>query len=130
MRLMAASVLIVEDDTSLAHLITHEMERLGMTASCTDSSVDAIMLIQRERYDAVLLDIMLSGTSGLYVVDAVRDIAAPARPKILVMTGAKSTFLTNLDRSLVRAVVFKPLDVQALAAYVKALTATSGDDID
>jgi DNA-binding response OmpR family regulator len=119
---MAARVLVVEDDRSLAHLITHELERLGMTATCTDSSVDAIMLIQRDRYDAVLLDIMLSGTSGLYVVDAIRDIPSHDRPKIVVITGAKSTFLTNLDRSLVRAVIFKPLDAGALAAFMKSLT--------
>ena len=118
----AVPVLVVEDDTSLAHLITHELERLGMTVRCTDSSVDAIMLIQRDHYAAVLLDIMLSGTSGLYVVDAIRDIPSHDRPKIVVITGAKSTFLTNLDRGLVRAVIFKPLDVAALAAYIKSLT--------
>ena len=123
----AVSVLVVEDDTSLANLISHELERLGMTVTCTDSSVDAIMLIQRDRYSAVLLDIMLSGTSGLYVVDAVRDIPSHDRPKIVVMTGAKSTFLTNLDRALVRAVIFKPLDVAALATYVKSLSSATDE---
>jgi two-component system, OmpR family, response regulator len=117
----APTVLIVEDDTSLANLIAHQLHRHGMTASTTDSTVDAIMRLQRMRFDAILLDVMLAGTSGLYVVEAVRDLPAYERPKVVIITGARSNLLTNLDRSLVRAVIFKPLDVTALASFVRSL---------
>jgi DNA-binding response OmpR family regulator len=116
-----ATVLIVEDDTSLANLISHALQRQGMSATCTDSTVDAIMRLQRKRYDAILLDVMLAGTSGLYVVEAVRDLPAFERPKIVVITGARGNILANLDRSLVKSVIFKPLDVNAVASYVRAL---------
>jgi DNA-binding response OmpR family regulator len=115
------NVLIVEDDTSLAHLITHELQRQGMSVTITDSTVEAIMHLQRSRFDAILLDVMLAGTSGLYVAEAIRDLPTYERPKVVVITGARSSVLTNLDRAIVKAVLFKPLDVTALAAFLKSL---------
>lgn len=115
-------VLLVEDDLSLCNLISLELERVGIAVTCTDSSVDAIMKMQRGDFGVVLLDIMLSGSSGLYVVDAIRDIPQYHRPSVVIITGARSNVLTNIDRNVVRAVFFKPLDTPSLAAYVKAIT--------
>ena len=114
-------VLLVEDDASLCDLIELELERVGLAMTCTDSSIDAIMKIRQERYGVVLLDIMLSGSSGLYVVDALRDIPSYERPRVVVITGSRAAVLTNIDRSIVKAVFFKPLEIKSLAAYVRAL---------
>ena len=118
-----SEVLLVEDDASLCDLISLEFERAGLSVTSTDSSVDAIMRLQRGRYRVVLLDIMLTGSSGLYVVDAMRDIPSYERPPVLVVTGARNTMLQNIDRSVVKAIFFKPLELPSLAAYVKALAA-------
>ena len=115
-------VLLVEDDSSLSHLIQLELQRRGVEVSCTDSSIDAIMRLEREHYDVMLLDIMLSGTSGLYVVDALKDIPSYERPRVVVITGARGNVLANIDRSIVKAIFFKPLDLPSLAAYVKSLS--------
>lgn len=114
-------VLLVEDDASLSHLIELELERVGLQVTSTDSSIDAILKLRKERYTVVLLDIMLSGSSGLYVVDALRDIPAYERPRVVVITGARAAVLTNVDRSIVKAVFFKPLEMPSLAAYVKSI---------
>jgi len=115
------SVLVVEDDASLCDLIVLELERAGLAVSCTDSSVDAIMKLQREHYGVLLLDIMLSGSSGLYVIDALRDVPPFQRPRVVVITGARSNVLTNIDRNIVKSVFFKPLDMPSLTAYVKSI---------
>jgi DNA-binding response OmpR family regulator len=115
-------VLLVEDDASLCGLIELELERQGLDVTCTDSSIDAIMKLREGRYDVILLDIMLSGSSGLYVIDALRDIPAYERPRVVIITGARATILTNIDRNIVKAVFFKPLEMQSLAAYIKAIT--------
>jgi DNA-binding response OmpR family regulator len=119
------SILLVEDDSSLCNLIKLELSRAGLAVTCTDSSIDAIMRLQRGRYTVLLLDIMLSGSSGLYVVDALRDIPSYDRPRVIVITGAKGSVLTNIDRNIVKAVFFKPLDLGTLAAYVKSLASAA-----
>jgi DNA-binding response OmpR family regulator len=115
------NILLVDDDASLCHLITHEMERIGLHVTCTDSSVDAILKLQRTRYGVMLLDIMLSGSSGLYVIDALRDLAPHDRPHVVVITGVHGSILSTVDRTVVKAVFFKPLDLGSLGAYVKSL---------
>ena len=118
-------ILLVEDDKSLSDLLRLELRRVGLAVTSTDSSVDAIMKLQREKFSVLLLDIMLSGSSGLYVVDALRDLPAPERPRVVIITGARGNILTNIDRTVVRAVFFKPLDVGSVAAYLKSLTGSS-----
>ena len=115
------NVLLVEDDRSLAHLIARALENAGMKVTSTDSSVDAILQLQRGRYDVLLLDIVLAGSSGVYVVDALRDLPVDDRPTVVVITGARGNILSTLDRTIVKTVMFKPLDVGSLTAYVKAL---------
>ncbi len=117
----ANQVLLVEDDTSLCGLITLDLQRVGLTVTCTDSAVDAILEVQKGCYSVLLLDIMLNGTSGLYVVDALRDLPAYERPHVVVITGARSQVLNNIDRSVVKAVFFKPLETTSLAAYVRSI---------
>ena len=114
-------VLLVEDDISLCNLIQLELERIGLHVSCTDSSVDAIMKLESERYGVMLLDIMLSGSSGLYVIDALRDLPAHERPRVVIITGARGSVLTNIDRNIVKAIFFKPLDLTSFGPYVKSL---------
>lgn len=119
-------VLVVEDDKSLVNLITRGLERVGCEVESTHSSVDAILMLQQGRFSVLLLDIMLSGSSGMYVIDALRDIPTEVRPRVIVMTGARANVLGTIDRNVVRAILFKPLDVPSLAAFVKAM----GDPTD
>jgi CheY-like chemotaxis protein len=119
----SVNVLVVDDDASLCHLIAHEFERNGISVTSTDSSVDAILKLQQKRYAVMLLDIMLNGSSGLYVVDALRDSPVHDRPRVVVITGVHSNILSTIDRGVVKAVFFKPLDVHALANYVKSIAA-------
>lgn len=114
-------VLLVEDDTSLCSLIDLELSRVHLDVTCVDSSIDAIMKIQRGRYAVILLDIMLSGSSGLYVLDALRDLPQFERPRVVIITAARGSILTNIDRNLVDAVFFKPLEMVSLSAYLKSL---------
>jgi len=43
------------------------------------------------------------------------------RPRVVVITSARATILTNIDRTIVKAVFFKPLDMPSPAAYVNAI---------
>jgi CheY-like chemotaxis protein len=91
----------VEGDRSLAHLISRGLENAGLGVTTTASSVDAILQLQRGRYSVILLDIILSGSSGIYVVDALRDLRPDERPKVVVITGARGNILSTLDRTIV-----------------------------
>lgn len=124
------NVLVVEDDSSLCNLIAHKLNGAGLSVECTDSSVDAILKIQRYAFEVIVLDIMLGGTSGLYVVDAIRDIPVHERPKVVIITGARGNVLSTIDRNIVKAVLFKPLDVGSLASFVRSMTSSADQRAD
>jgi hypothetical protein len=57
--------------------------------------------------------------SGQNIVEFLKsDAAVP--PEIIAMTDADASTFAKLDRSVVRRILFKPLDVAQVAAYVAA----------
>ncbi len=53
----------------------------------TASAPEAMASIKKERFDAVLLDLILPGGRGSEVLDAVSKLPASRRPVVLVFTG-------------------------------------------
>ena len=67
------NVLVVEDEQSSARAISIVLRREGHTVSCTDDGSDAIRRVKEaiasgDRYDLVICDLLLRGTSGLIVI--------------------------------------------------------------
>lgn len=115
------AALVVEDEHSFANLLCQSLRRAGIEAICVDTAEEASVELSIKRYEFVLVDMTLPGSSGLYVVEAVRNIESAKRPVVIVMTATRGAILDKLDRGVVKAVIFKPLNVEALVAYVRAL---------
>src|SRR5947209_973478 len=69
---MAETVLLVEDDTTLATAVRYNLERAGYTCLLAGDGARAVELAQRERPALVLLDLMLPGIDGLEVCRRIR----------------------------------------------------------
>ncbi len=68
------SVLIVEDDTSLAAMIAEFLEQNGFVARIENRGDVAVARIRTEQPSIVILDLMLPGRDGLDVCRDVRDV--------------------------------------------------------
>jgi two-component system OmpR family response regulator len=68
----AARVLIVEDEPSLAELLSSVLRGHGWTIECVSSGHDAIRTVRSFEPDAVLLDLGLSDIDGLEVLRQIR----------------------------------------------------------
>lgn len=119
---MVAPVLLVDDDLSLAQAICSAIETAGLPVEHCPSGEAAIDLMKINRYSVVIVDLILAeGMSGIYVIDAVRNIPPAERPAVLMITGASVENLRGVDRQVVQAIVFKPLDLQLFAQMVLAV---------
>jgi DNA-binding response OmpR family regulator len=114
-------VLLVEDDATVAALLRTAFRRAGIEADCEVAAETATLALQSMKYDCAILDLVLPGSSGLYVVDAVRHLPPERKPYVILMTGAEQIALKSVDRAVVKAIMFKPLNVPALVAFVKAI---------
>ncbi len=117
---MKKSVLIVEDDPDIAHLIELQILDLGCDVDISHDGVEGFNLFKARQYALVILDIMLPGMDGLDICKAIR--AMESSVPIMMLT-AKST---ELDRVLGLELgaddyLTKPFSVLELVARIKAI---------
>ena len=113
-------VLVVEDDRKVAGFIQKGLGQEGYAVDVLHEGHDAADQAHALDYDAVVLDLMLPGRSGLQVL---RDIRArkPALP-VLILTakGSLEERVTGLDSGADDYMV-KPFALAELSARLRAL---------
>jgi DNA-binding response OmpR family regulator len=115
---MSGTVLVVEDDTTLAMTLRYNLERAGYTCLVAGDGARALELARRERPALVLLDVMLPGIDGLEVC---RRIRAESTVPIIMLT-AKAEEIDRVVGLEVGAddYVTKPFSTRELVARVRA----------
>ncbi len=66
-------VLFVDDENSIAELMRSELPRMGHTATVRQSPGAAIEAIQKNVFDAAIIDLRMPGGSGWDVIDYLRE---------------------------------------------------------
>ena len=118
---MAPPILLVDDDLSLAQALTMVLENLGLPVEHCATGEVAIDLLRQKQYAVAIVDVILkAGMSGIYVVNAIREMPPEKRPVVLMLTGANIDALRGIDRALVTAVMLKPVDFDLFGQYVLA----------
>jgi DNA-binding response OmpR family regulator len=113
-------ILLVEDDTELSELIFRLLTPLALQILHAQTLADARSKLASERFDAVVLDIMLPDGSGLDLCREIR-MQQPALP-VLMLSARGDT----LDRVLGLEIgaddyLAKPFDAAELTARLRAL---------
>ncbi len=80
-----ANVLIIDDDTSVCHMIGSIARAEGHHAIAVHCLAEGMQCLSDEAFDCVFLDVFLPDGNGL---DRIGDIAAgPSSPEIIIITG-------------------------------------------
>ena len=113
------SVLLVEDDASIALVITAALKAEGFTVTGCDSVAGRDRLLAANRYAALVTDVMLTDGDGLETLPAVRE-AAPDMP--IIVLSAQNTLDTAVRASDTGAFEYfpKPFDLDELVQTVRA----------
>lgn len=112
-------ILLVEDNTELAELITAFLERDGFSIRHTDSGEEAADFLRNNKAKLVLLDIMLTGMDGFAVCSYIRE---NSNIPIIIMS-AKSDKEDKMNGFYLGAddYIEKPVDIEILSAKISAL---------
>ena len=78
-------LLIVDDDMNLLSFFLEELTQAGFDVSTKDNGADAIIAAVDEKFDLVLLDMLMPGLDGIKVTRVLRKVA-PDLP-IIGLTG-------------------------------------------
>ena len=117
---MARRVLIIEDNQELADLIALHMRDLDCEVGLAADGDAGLALARAERWDLIILDLMLPGLGGL---DICRKLRESPRYTPIIMVTAKSS---EIDRVLGLELgaddyITKPFSIPELLARVKAM---------
>ena len=85
-------VLIVDDDPVFALFVRQLVDSLGSEMPCVSEWVDtgekALLEIQRQPYELVLLDYHLPGANGLEVLAQIQELPADRQPAVIMLTAS------------------------------------------
>ena len=116
-------VLVVDDEEGIRLLLDRLLSARNYSVSLAATLFEAIETLKSRPIDVVLLDVQLGEReTGLQLLREVRRHAATVRLPVIIMTGLT---LGEADEEQIRAegayVFYKPIDTEALLAYVDRL---------
>lgn len=83
-------VLCIEDEFFISELYQRALKKAGYDVTTALNGSDGLALAQTDRYDIILLDLMVPGLTGMEILDVLRD--TEQTPKL----HAKIIITTNL----------------------------------
>jgi nitrogen regulation protein NR(I) len=136
-----SSMLIVDDDRSVRHLIQAAMRDSDFTIFNAATAQDGLTLLKNESPDVILLDIMLPDMSGLEAFHKIHELA-PRVPVIFITSGGASEtaieamklgafdyLLKPLETANVQHLVRQAVDSYRLSAAVKLERADNAEGV-
>ena len=107
-------ILIIEDDVSIHNVIEELLKKEGYITCNAYSGTEALLLLGKEKYDLILLDLMLPGMSGEELLIKVKNI-----PTIVLSAKISSDDKVNCLLSGANDYMTKPFETKELLARIK-----------
>lgn len=115
------TLLVVDDDATNRDLLSRRLAPLGFAVATAASGEEALQALRERPCDAVLLDVMMPGQSGLDVLTEIRrDARTRHLPVIMVTARSGSDDIVEALGLGANDYVTKPIDFAVAAARVRA----------
>src|SRR4030043_2152146 len=116
-----AHILVVDDEADLVELVSYNLKKEGFRIDSASDGESALAKIRKDRYDLLILDILLPGIQGVELCRIVRNDSKTASLPIIMLT-AKGEEIDRIVGLEIGAddYVTKPFSPRELVARVKA----------
>jgi DNA-binding response OmpR family regulator len=114
-------VLLLEDDPSMQRLVSTLLEREGFRVDVYLTGNDAMHALDRDKYDVLLLDLMMPHEGGMSVIRHLRTKDPELLHRALVLTGSTASVVSSV-KGEVAGVVLKPFDPPKLIDAVRGIS--------
>lgn len=106
-------LLVVDDEKPIRQLLARIALRAGFEVDTANDGVQALEMLQARPYAIAIIDLMMPRLSGYELLQKIASL--DPRPVVLVATAMANGDVASLDDSMVRRVIKKPFDVNAVA---------------
>ena len=111
--------LVVEDDPAIRKLVGKLLQRRGIDIDTAHDGKQAIDKLGSDRYDVVILDLMVPEVNGFEIVEFVKKNSI--KTPVAVVSAVSHQALTKLDLDVVKLVISKPFDVEEFTKSIVKL---------
>lgn len=110
------SILIVEDDYDINNMIGNILAKKGYAYTQAFSGTEALLRLEQNKYDLIILDIMIPGMSGDMVIKRMK----PENETPVIVISAKDELESKVDLLLAGAddYITKPFEISELLARI------------
>jgi DNA-binding response OmpR family regulator len=115
---MCQRVLIVDDDDNIRRLEKRVLERSGYQVQQAADGHEAIEHIDKEGYDAMVLDLMMPRVDGFGVIDHLARTNPGMMSRTVIATAFPRDAASRRLDAVCRVIV-KPFDIEQLITAVK-----------
>jgi DNA-binding response OmpR family regulator len=119
-------ILFAEDDRQLRTSITRGLREASYAVDQVSTGTQALSAATATEYDAIILDVLLPGKSGIVVCRAIREKGSRVPILMLTALDAIEQRIEGLDAGA-DDYLTKPFDFGELLARLRALTRRRGD---
>lgn len=116
-------ILIVEDEKPISDLLYLSLKKAGYHCTCVFDGKVAIDIIETERFDLILLDIMLPQIDGFELMEYIKEMGIP-----VVFLTAKSALQDKLKGLRLGAedYIVKPFEILEVLARIEGILRRHG----
>ncbi len=115
-------ILLAEDDESMRVYLARALERVGYAVVSVDRGTAAIPLLEAERFDLLLTDIVMPEMDGIELAQKAATIAPDMR--VMFITGFAAVALKAGKAAPEAKILSKPFHLRDLVAEVDRLFQT------
>jgi two-component system cell cycle response regulator CpdR len=109
-------ILLAEDDHSMREYLKRALERTGYEVDAVESGTAAMPLLEKEKYDLLLTDIVMPGMDGIELAQEASAMAPEMR--VMFITGFAAVALKNNKTPPNARVLSKPFHLRDLVLEV------------
>ena len=115
-------ILLAEDDESMRTYLTRALERVGYEVVAVDRGTAALPLLEKERFDLLLTDIVMPEMDGIELAQRAAAFAPDLR--VMFITGFAAVALKAGRKTPDAKVLSKPFHLKDLVAEVERMFLT------
>lgn len=115
-------ILVVDDEKNLVKIVAHYLAREGYIVQAAHNGQQALMKLEQETFDLIVLDLMLPGVNGLDIARLLKNDPKTSGIPIIMLSakGEEADIVTGLELGA-DDYVTKPFSSRVLAARINAV---------
>ncbi len=115
---MSEKVLLVDDEKDFLDVMAQRMEARGLEITTAESATQALSIIEKEHFDAIVMDFQMPGMDGMQALKAIK--AKSPELQIILLTGYATVEKTvEAMKAGASDYLEKPVDIEVLTAKIK-----------